>query len=395
MTTSNMERIYLIKNATTWMLDELIVFSQHARFKVLLIRKPPEFHNERLNQLKQNGIEVVTCPFSSNIHFKKVLFCLKFVFKNINSFFSGYSLVVGIKSIWWFLLMDDRHFKSSVSIHAQFATQPALVALLLSQYHHAIQVDYYFTFHAYDIFFNNRWFVKLVNNATKSFSISKYNIQYVLNHYKGLDPSKLELARLGAFSNAKHKTIKAASGLFHIGFISWFVEKKGIRYLLEAMENITARNKNIRLILAGDGPLRGEVEQYITSHQLLESVQYFGKLNAVEKEIFYSNLDAFVLPAITLPNDKDGIPVVLMEAVSYGLPIIATSISGIPEICIHNFNGFLIPEKNVAALVGAINALYNDAAVMNRFSRNSLKVFDIYNIESNSYSKLKKLNWIN
>jgi hypothetical protein len=160
------------------------------------------------------------------------------------------------------------------------------------------------------------------------------------------------------------------------------------------MRQIAGRNKNIRLILAGDGPLRKTIEEYIAEHNLDDAIHYVGKINFEKKPEFFSSLDALVLPAITLRNDKDGIPVVLMEAISYGLPIISTNISGIPEICINNFNGLLIPEKDVASLVDAIDTLYNDKLMHRQFARNSLRLFDSYNIESNSYHKLQKLNWI-
>lgn len=389
-----MERIYLIKNPSIWMIDELVVFSRHVRFSVLFLRKPNAFYNDRIEKLRENGVEIIYEPFTKWVSLQKLLFCFGFAISNMPGFFSWYSLVVGLKSMWWFLKMDNRYFQEPVSIHAQFATQPALIGLLLSKYHSRSQVKYFFTFHAYDIFFNNRWFVKLVNNSEKCFTISRYNIDYVLKKYKKINAAKLEIARLGAFSNYSTKTKNHPSKIFHLGFISWFVEKKGIRYLLEAMKVISSKNKNIKLVLAGDGPLRKEVEHFIASNDLQHTITYIGSLNLEEKDNFFSGIDALVLPAITLPNDQDGIPVVLMEALSYGLPIISTNISGIPEICINNFNGFLIPEKNVTALVEAISSLYSNKNVRSRFSHNSLELFNDYRIEDNSYHKLKKLNWI-
>src|SRR5690606_33187949 len=121
------------------------------------------------------------------------------------------SFVVGIKSIWWLIKTDDIYLSKPVSIHAQFATQPALIAMLLKEYHRHTKIDYFFTFHAYDIFFHNKWFTKLVNNSKKCFSISDYNIKYVLQKYKGLDTSKIEISRLGAFSieTASKPTMKS------------------------------------------------------------------------------------------------------------------------------------------------------------------------------------------
>lgn len=377
------------------MIDELLVFSEHTKFKVIFIRKPGEFYQERIQQLKQNGIEIIYSPFITSFNFKKLLFCIQFALRNFKGFASKYSFVVGLKSLWWFYRLDESYFNRPVSIHAQFATQPALVSLLLKKYFASNQIRYYFTFHAYDIFFNNKWFVKLVNNSDKCFSISQYNIDYVIDKYKHLDKSKLEIARLGAFSNNTLNLPKTYSNCFNIGFISWFLEKKGIIYLLEAMKKVAVSNRNIKLTLAGDGPLRPQIEQFIAENNLSDTIFYVGKLNEEGKADFYSKMDALVLPAITLPNDKDGIPVVLMEAISYGLPIISTKVSGIPEICIDNFNGYLIPERDVESLVNAITRLYSSDETRKMFSENSLQLFDNYRIERNSLTKLEKLEWIN
>ena len=390
-----MERIYLIKNPSAWMMDELIAFSYFTKFQVLFIRQPGTFYQPRIAQLTANGIDVVFCPFQYKLDIKKLLFSFWFILKNAKHFLSRYSFVVGIKSLWWFLFSDDRFFNKDVSIHAQFATQSALLAMLLKAYFRKQKIEYYFTFHAYDIFFNNRWFVPLVNNATKCFSISEYNIKYVQKKYTGIEADKIEIARLGAFSNPSFYKTKDPKGVFRLGFISWFVEKKGITYLLQAMQVIASKNKYIQLFIAGDGPLRKDIENFIADHQLQESIHYVGKLDNEEKYHFFAELDALVLPAVTLKNDKDGIPVVLMEAISYGLPIISTNISGIPEICIDQFNGLLVPEKNVNALVDAIGTLYNNEQLMEMFSGNALQLFKSYRIEDNSLLKLKSLNWLN
>ena len=111
------------------------------------------------------------------------------------------------------------------------------------------------------------------------------------------------------------------------------------------------------------------------------------------KEDFFKTLDAFVLPAIIVPNDMDGIPVVLMEAISYGLPLISTEISGIPEICIDNYNGYLIEEKNVSKIVNAIINLNKNKKLRDKFSLNSIKLSNDYNIKINSKNKIVNLGW--
>lgn len=83
-----------------------------------------------------------------------------------------------------------------------------------------------------------------------------------------------------------------------------------------------------------------------------------------------------------------------MEAISYGLPLISTNVSGIPEICKNDYNVILVPEKDVNALITALNKLRKDQMLRSSFSRKSLELSFRYNIEINSRNKLYELGWI-
>ena len=112
-----------------------------------------------------------------------------------------------------------------------------------------------------------------------------------------------------------------------------------------------------------------------------------------QKINFFKELDIFVLPSISLENDQDGIPVVLMEAIAASLPLISTNVSGIPEICIDNYNGFLIEEKNVNQLVDATKSLVHNTSKRLEFSKNSFSLSKEYDISLNSNNKILDLGW--
>ena len=388
-----MNKIYLIKNISPWMLDELIAFSKFTQFTTVLLRTPPSFYNEGLEALKDNDIVISIKPFKYNFLFRKLLFSFLFFVRNINKFIGGYSSVIGFKSILWFLRLDLNYFKPPLSIHAQFATQAPIIALMIKQFYKS-NIKYFFTFHAYDIYFDNKWFSLIVNESENAFSPSQYNINYVAKKFKYLNTNKIKFSCPGVFQLENIEEQKAKkNGAFTLGLMSWFVEKKGIKYLLEAIKVISKENR-IKLILAGDGPLKEDIIDYINDNDLNEFIKYIGRVKGHKKDEFFKSLDVFVLPAISLPNDKDNLPFVLMEAISYGLPLISTNVSGIPEICENNYNGFLIPEKDVNALVDSLYNLKDDQALKCRFSENSLALSMMYDIELNSEKKLKYLFWI-
>jgi len=383
---------YIIKNLNPWMLDELIAFSEFTKFDVIFLRNQDEFYKDGLKKIQKKGIKVYFKPYNGYKFFSKLFFILSFFLKNISLFSFNYNFVLGVKSIVWFLLLDIRLFSKSSNIHAQFATQASIIALLIKKYYNN-KPKFSFTFHAYDIYFYNKWLVPLINDSLNSFSISKFNIKYLINNYKKFNKNKIVLSRLGVFKSNTRMNKKIGNYIY-IGFLSWFVEKKGIEYLIDAIEIFKLKKpKKYKFILAGDGPLRDKIKRKIKEKKLNDIIENWGRLDNSGKILFFKKIDVFILPSITLKNDFDCIPVVLMEAVSFGKPIISTNISGIPEICIDGFNGKLIKEKSVVEIVKAIE-FFNTSDVIKNYGLNSLKVAEKYDIVKNSKIKLKRLEWI-
>jgi glycosyltransferase involved in cell wall biosynthesis len=184
------------------------------------------------------------------------------------------------------------------------------------------------------------------------------------------------------------------SAVLRIGFLSYFVEMKGIFYLLSAIKELKKSDLSFILHIAGDGPLRNEMESYIEENNLSDNMKFHGLIKNKEKDLFFRDLDVFILPSISKGIETDGLPVVLMEAVSYGVPIISTNISGIPEICINDYNGYLIEERSVVGIVDAIAKFRKNSDRWSEFSRNAIEISKQYNIITNSGKKLKMLGWV-
>ncbi|MCF6242180.1 MAG: glycosyltransferase family 4 protein [Bacteroidales bacterium] len=387
------QKLYIIKSLAPWMMEELIAFSHFEKFKIIFLRNIPEFYRNDMEILKKNGIEYHVKPFKFKFNVKLFILLKLLAIKNLNKFLGKQNFIWTLNSMYWFLILDKNILKNIQSIHAQFASQAAIVSFLIHKFY---KIDYYFTFHAHDIYFNNRWFTGLVNNSINSFSISEFNIHYVKNHFKNLKSEKIKLSRLGVALPEKQKSKKYPVKKVKIGFISNLEEKKGIPYLLAAFLELHRNNPDKYLLsIAGDGDYMQMIKDFVQKNNLKEQVNILGKIRDQKKIDFYMQTDIFVLPSIRTKDDMDGIPVVLMEAIAYGIPIISTNISGIPEICINEYNGFLINEKNSEQIVNAVENLSSSERIYVQCSKNSLHLAQKeYNLVKNSKQKMSMMNWI-
>jgi colanic acid/amylovoran biosynthesis glycosyltransferase len=135
-------------------------------------------------------------------------------------------------------------------------------------------------------------------------------------------------------------------------------EKKGHKYAIKAINRVWQKHNNIFYIIAGDGPLKNELESLISELEIGNNVKFLGALEQDEYLKIYQEAHIFVLPSVTASKgDEEGTPVVLMEAQATGLPVISTFHSGIPEVVIHGKSGFLVPEKDVDALAERLEYL--------------------------------------
>jgi len=139
------------------------------------------------------------------------------------------------------------------------------------------------------------------------------------------------------------------------------VEKKGFRYLIEAV----AKVPGIRLMVAGDGDLRAALEA--RARELRAPAVFPGSLERRELATAVVAADVVVVPSIVDDaGNVDGLPNSLLEALSAGRAVVATEVAGIPDVVENGVNGLLVPEKNPAALAAALSRLAEDPALRAR-----------------------------
>jgi glycosyltransferase involved in cell wall biosynthesis len=151
-------------------------------------------------------------------------------------------------------------------------------------------------------------------------------------------------------------------------FVGRLVERKGVRYLIDALQRISP-DRRARLVIIGDGPERQRLEEQVRRSGLEGRVEVRGRVSAHELRQAYANASVFVLPAIVdTRGDTEGLGVVLLEAMSYRVPVIASNLGGITDIVRDGETGLLVPPADVAALGAALERLAADAGLAKRLS---------------------------
>lgn len=133
------------------------------------------------------------------------------------------------------------------------------------------------------------------------------------------------------------------------------VEKKGFRYLIDAAQILKTRRLQFTLTLIGDGSLTAELKQLAAENNVSDHIHFVGKKNTAEVRAAMAAADVVIVPSVTsATGEQEGLPVVIMEAMATGVPVIASDHSGIPEIVIPGRTGYLTPEKDAVAIADAI-----------------------------------------
>jgi glycosyltransferase involved in cell wall biosynthesis len=236
-------------------------------------------------------------------------------------------------------------------VHAHFGTNSAAVAMLLRLLGGP---TYSFTVHGPEEF-DAPVALSLgdkVRHAAFVVAVSSFGRSQIYRWVEHVYWPKVRVVHCGidrSFHSADPVPIGESQRLVCVGRLC---EQKGQLVLIEAMGRLAAEGLACELVLAGDGELRAEVERLIDAHGLRSSVRITGWVGSerVREEIQAAR-------ALVLPSFAEGLPVVIMEAMALGRPVISTYIAGIPELVVPGESGWLVPAGDVDALVWAMRTV--------------------------------------
>lgn len=238
-------------------------------------------------------------------------------------------------------------------LHADFADAPATLALIASR---LTGKPFSFTAHARDLFVHPSLLREKLAAAQFAVPISDFNRRHLLALNGGQAADKLLVIHCGLDLDEFPFTPRRAPAVQPVIVgVGRLVEKKGFRYLIEACRLLAERGVEYECRLVGGGPLKADLQAQIEQAGLSSQVRLCGALPQDQVRALLQEASIFVLPCVPAADgDQDGIPVALMEAMALGVPVISTTISGIPELIKHGVSGWLTPPRDAAALADAL-----------------------------------------
>lgn len=238
-------------------------------------------------------------------------------------------------------------------VHVHFGTNPAAVALL------SRMMDgptYSFTVHGPEEF-DKPWSIALRQKISASefvAGVSSFGRSQLYRQARLQDWPKVKVVRCGvdqSYTDNEPVSVPDSRTLVCVGRLC---EQKGQMLLLNAAAALKREGVSFKLVLVGDGEMRSDLEYLIANEGLSESVEITGWASG--EEVRHRLLEA---RAMVLPSFAEGLPVVIMEALALGRPVITTYIAGIPELVLDGECGWLVPAGSVEALTDAMRDCLN------------------------------------
>ncbi len=248
-------------------------------------------------------------------------------------------------------------------VHAHMAHAPATVAMYVSQ---ALGVSWSFTGHAADLFRDRALLSEKLARASFVACISRWHRAFY-RRSGAITPDRLPLVRCGVDPHEFEPAAERDPRL--VAAVGRLVDKKGFDVLIEAMAALRARDLDLQCVIVGEGPQRARLEARCRALGLEDRVELVGARPNGEVRRLLARSAVTALPCRTSGDgDRDGIPVVLMEAMASESAVVAGDLPTIRELVVPEETGLVVPPGDPAALARAIERLARDEVLRRRLA---------------------------
>lgn len=373
--------IYVLKKfprlTETFILNEILALeSLGIKVQIFTLKPPdPAANHESLHQLKATVTQIppslilgfpsyagalLRCAFGSSA----ALFgTLAAALRTVNP----WAIKRALQAVW---LADALNFSSKTLVHSHFGLSASTVAYYLNRLN---GTPYTFTLHAKDLFMrkvNKPLLKEKIARASTVVTVSDYNIE-IIREMLGAE-SAARVRRIYNGVNLKQispadESPRKTNRILAVGRL---IEKKGFDFLIDVCGRLKNKKVDFECRIIGSGPMRDELQAMIAAKGLSSHVQLCGPMphEKVIDEIRQATLIAAPFRQARDGN-MDALPTVLLEALAAGTPIVASRLSGIPEIVEDRVCGRLIPPDDAAAWTAAIIEMLRDEAMRADFAR--------------------------
>lgn len=253
-------------------------------------------------------------------------------------------------------------------IHAHWIIPQGLIAALLLAFTRS-NVHLICTSHGGDLFALNTVFFRWL----KTWTIRRVDLLTVVSNYMRtychtqlVPDANVQVCSMGVdLSDKFTPTGVGQDRRNRIIFVGRLVEKKGLKYLLQALHIVAARNDSVQLDIVGDGPLRNEMTLLVNELQLQHRVNFHGAVGNEALPSYYRRSAIAVIPSVIDRNqDQEGLGLVTIEAMGCECAVIASSLEALKDIITDGENGMLVPPADPRALAGRLSQLLDDDGLL-------------------------------
>lgn len=278
-------------------------------------------------------------------------------------------------------------------IHIQDAVQAPIGWLLAVIF----RKPYIIVAHGLDITYKNKlyqWLIlPFVRRADAVVSISSATKSEV--DARGTNPEKSHVITLGTYDDYSNPAPNrpALSKQINLDLenrkllltTGRLVKRKGVAWFIDdVLPRLIEKDPQILYLIAGEGVERSNVEKVVEKNNLNSNVQLLGRVSDEVKSMLYQSCDIFVMPNIVVPGDMEGFGIVVHEAATAQLPVVASNLEGIADALSDGKNGILLESKDDMAFLQCITELLNDNKKRQEFGKKARE----YTLSTFSWDKI-------
>lgn len=207
-----------------------------------------------------------------------------------------------------------------------------------------------------------------ISNADQIICLSP---EWKIFFLENFNPKKIDIVP----NIISYPTIQAnkLNDTFNFLFLGRISENKGIWLLVDVIiDHKKMLSGKCKFFIGGNGE-KDKLEELISKNDLGNVIEYIGWVSDEKKNNYFNKANAYILPSYS-----EGLPISVLEAMSYGLPILSTNVGGIPEVVKDNVNGYLIHSGNKKELIDKILYIVNNQKELPFLGKNSMKMVEPY-----------------